>query len=195
MERNMVQRVLFFLGFDDQVLTVKNIARIAVLVALAAILKTYLNLDLGIWRLTFYGIPLIILGIFIGPLAAIIGGLGADFAYIMYKGWFYGINIFTLSAVLWGLIPAMFLFRRRYSVRKLVIVVVFTSTIVFLINTIGLVQFFGDTQLVLLQDGIPGPLFPRIATYLLKLPVQIYFIHHIVSRLSEAFPELELVKE
>lgn len=190
MEESRIKRFMHFLGFDENLMTVRTITRVAVLSAMAIILKTYLNIDLGVWRFTFYGIPLMILGIVVGPMAGILGGLAADFGYIMYKGMMYGINVFTISAVLWGLIPALFLFKKGYSFKKVAMVVVLTSSIVFMINTYGLVHMFGPTNLVLWQDGIPGPLLIRLFTYLIKLPVQIYVLDIVVSRLK-AFMDFE----
>ena len=194
MIKNKIERIQKFLGMNEDVLTVKNITRIALLVAIAIVLKAYLSIETGIWRLTFYEIPLVVLGVFFGPMFAIIGGLATDFAYIMSRGWMYAFNIFTISTIMWALIPAFFFYKRRYTMARLITVVLFTSTLVFILNTIGLVQFFGSTQLVFLKGWVPGPMLPRVVTYLIKLPVQVYLVHVLVSRLVVAFEDLELVK-
>ena len=195
MQRTVWQRVLLFLGISRENMTTKTLIRVAMLTALAILMKSYGSIETGIWRLSFYEIPLIMLGIFFGPIPAFIGGLATDFGYIMSRGWMYGINFFTISTVLWAFVPAMLLFRRKYTATRLVLVVAFTSLLAFSFNTLGLVQFWGTTQLVIIQDGVLGPMFPRIITLLLKLPIQVYLVHVLVTRLHLAFDDLELVKE
>ena len=195
MRKNNMEKVQKFLGMTDDNFTVKSIARISLLVAIAIILKAYLSLETGIWRLTFYDIPLMVLGVFFGPIFAIIGGLATDFVYVISRGWLYGFNIFTISAIMWALIPAIMLYRKKYTMTRLIITVLITSSVVFTLNTIGLVQFFGNSQLVFLEGWIPGPLLPRLVTYLIKLPVQVYLVHVLISRLVVAFEDLQLVKK
>lgn len=195
MEQNVVQRILYFIGFRRENLSTKSLARIALLVAFAALLKSYGSLETGIWRLSFYELPLIVLGIFFGPIPALIGGFATDFAYIMSRGWIYGINFFTLTTVLWAFLPALLLYKRKYTMTRLIFVVVLTSGLGFLFNTLGLVQLFGETQLVVLNGWVPGPMLPRIITALIKLPVQVYAVHVVITRLHMAFGDLELVLE
>lgn len=195
MQRTMLQRILFFLGISRENMTTKTLVRIAMLVSIAILMKSYGSIETGIWRLSFFEIPLIMLGVFFGPIPAFIGGLATDFGYIMSRGWMYGINFFTISTVLWAFIPAMLLFRRKYTIGRLIAVVVLTSLAAFFFNTLGLVQFWGSTQLIVFQDGVLGPMFPRIMTSLLKLPIQVYLVHVLVTRLHLAFDDLNLVVE
>ena len=195
MQKTKMQRVLFFLGISRENMSTKTLVRVAMLTAIAILLKSYGSLETGIWRLSFYEIPLVMLGTFFGPIPAFIGGLSTDFGYIMSRGWMYGINYFTITTVLWAFVPAMLLYKRKYTVTRLVIVVAFTSLLGFTFNTLGLVQFFGTTQLVVFSDGVVGPMLPRIVTALLKLPVQVYIVNVLVTRLHMAFEDLELVTE
>ena len=182
MQKTKFERVMWFLGLSRENMTTKTLVRVAMLVAIAIVMKAF-------------DIPLMMLGTFFGPIPAFIGGLATDFGYIMSRGWMYGINFFTVSTVLWAFVPAMLLFRKKYSLKKLIIVVAFTSMLAFGFNTLGLVQFWGTTQLVVFQGGVIGPMFPRIITALFKLPIQIYLVHVLVTRLHMAFDDLELVTE
>lgn len=188
-------KVRYYLGLTDDLMTVKNIARISLLVAIAIVLKAYLSLETGIWRFTLYDIPLFVLGVFYGPMFAIMGGLATDFTYVMSRGWMYGFNIFTITTVVWALLPALFLFRRKYSRLRLIGVMFITAMIAFILNTIGLEDLFGPTQLIFLEGWIPGPLFPRVITAVLKFPLQVYFVHVLVTRLKSAYEDLILVLE
>ena len=154
----------------------KNIARIAVLVALAAILKTYLNLDLGIWRLTFYGIPLIILGVMVGPIAGIIGGFAVDFMHVMFSPFAFTFNLFTVSAIMWGFIPGIFLFKRNFRVSTLVIIILFTSIVAFSLNTTQLYLWYGSGSVI---GGLPM----RLVTMVVKIPIQVILIKNVLERL------------
>lgn len=195
MQRTVLQRVLLFLGISRESMTTKTLVRVAMLTAIAILMKSYGSIETGIWRLSFYEIPLMMLGIFFGPIPAFIGGLATDFGYIMSRGWLYGINFFTISTVLWAFVPAMLLFKRKYTIGKLIAVIVFTSMLAFTFNTLGLVQFYGSTQLVVFQDGVVGPMFPRIITSVLKFPIQIYLVHVLITRLQLAFDDLVLIRE
>lgn len=195
MQRTIWQRVWLFLGISKESMTTKTLVRVSMLTALAILLKAYGSIETGVWRLSFYELPLMMLGVFFGPIPAFIGGLATDFGYIMSRGWMYGINYFTISTVLWAFVPGMLLFKRKYTWKKLLVVVVITSAFAFFFNTLGLVQFYGATQLVVFQNGVLGPMFPRIVTSILKLPIQIYLVHILITRLHLAFDDLELVTE
>ena len=79
------------------------IASISVLVALTVVLKTLSFMIGDQMRISFYAIPLLIVGIMGGFVPGIIASIAADMIY----GFFfnsYGFNpIYTVSAIFWGL--------------------------------------------------------------------------------------------
>jgi len=168
------------------IFTVKTLNRTAILVSMSIVLKTFLVLDSPEFRLTFYGIPLIILGIMLGPVIGIIGGFVVDWIYVMVSPFAFSFNLFTLSAISWALIPALLLFRRKeLSWKSIAIVVVITSITAFTINTLALYTFY--------QEGIYAMLPLRFVTMLLKLPIQIVVINVLYQRVI--INDLVLIKQ
>lgn len=84
-------------------MSLKMIASISVLVALTVVLKTLSFMIGDQMRISFYAIPLLIVGIMGGFVPGIIASIAADMIY----GFFfnsYGFNpIYTVSAIFWGL--------------------------------------------------------------------------------------------
>ena len=103
MQRTNFERVLLFLGVSTENMTTKTLLRVAMLTAIAILLKSYGSIETGIWRLSFYEIPLIMLGTFFGPIPAFIGGLATDFGYIMSRGWirFWAVSVTSPTGNEW----------------------------------------------------------------------------------------------
>jgi len=157
------------------IFTVQTLNRTAILVAMSAVLKTFLSLESLEFRLTFYGIPLIILGIMMGPVIGIIGGFVVDWIYVIISPFAFTFNLFTLSAISWALIPALLLYRRKdLSWKSIAVVVVITSLTAFTFNSLGLYIFY--------QEGMYAMLPLRFVTLLLKLPIQIAVINILYQR-------------
>jgi ECF transporter S component (folate family) len=162
--------------------SVKNMVRIAVLVAIAIVLKSFLSIETQIFRVTFYDIPLMILGLVAGPIGALAGGFIVDWLHVMYSPFAFSFNLFTVSSMMWGFIPGLFLFRKQISLRTLIIVVVITSIVAFSLNTIQLYIWYGS--------GIYAALPMRIAVLVIKLPIQVSLVRAITQALFQYDQEL-----
>ena len=166
---------VFILQNYKSIFTVKTLNRTAILVSMSVVLKSFLSLDSPEFRLTFYGIPLIILGIMFGPVIGIIGGFIVDWIYVIISPFAFSFNLFTLSAISWALIPALLLFRKKeLSIRGIAIAVILSSLIAFSLNTLQLYIWTGQ--------GIYALLPLRFATMILKLPIQIAVINVLYQR-------------
>ncbi|MEC9484527.1 MAG: folate family ECF transporter S component [Candidatus Izemoplasma sp.] len=154
--------------------TLHILIRIAILVAIATVLKVGFSLTIATYRFTFYDIPLMIVGIMFGPLAGAIGGFTADWINIMVPNLATGFNLFTVSSMLWGIMPGLFLYKKEYSVLKLILVVLMTSTVTFGLNTLQLYIFF--------QEGSYAMFPARVVTLLIKLPLQMLVIDVLYRR-------------
>ncbi|MCF7925560.1 MAG: folate family ECF transporter S component [Candidatus Izimaplasma sp.] len=148
--------------------------RIAVLVAIAIVLKVGLSFTVATYRFTFYDIPLMIIGMMFGPLAGAIGGFTTDWINILMPNLATGFNLFTVSSMLWGIIPGLFLFKRNYSALKLILVVTITSLLTFGLNSLQLY--------VWMQAGMFAMLPVRLVTLLIKLPIQVVLIDILYHR-------------
>ena len=133
------------------------------------LLKSFFSFILSDFRFTFYDIPLMVTGIMFGPIIGGLSGFIVDWFNILVPNLAMGFNLFTLSSVLWGVIPGIFLFgRKELSMTRIVSTVLLTSILCFSINTYQLYLFYGSGGLASLPF--------RIATLIIKLPIQVLIL-------------------
>lgn len=114
-------------------LTIIQITTIPVFIAISSILKVFLSITFPTFRLTFFEIPLILLGMISGPLAGGLGGLITDIFNIIVPGNLAtSFNLFTIESMVWGIIPGIFLFKGVKSFKAKTIYSILTSLAVFL---------------------------------------------------------------
>jgi ECF transporter S component (folate family) len=156
------------------------------MIAMSVVLKSFLSIEGGVFRVTFFDIPLIILGLMLGPLIAIVAGFVVDWIYVLISPFAFSFNLMTLSTISWALIPALFLYKRKnVSLLKISFVVVFTSLIAFMLNTYQLYIWAGV--------GAFGDLPLRLGILLIKLPIQITLVHVLFQRV--VVPDMKMIKE
>ncbi len=88
----------------------KNIQKLAlggVLAALSVVLKLTLEMWITIpgFGFPFYGIPLILAGLYLGPLYGLIVSVVADTTFGIVQGY---LPLYVLSSIAWGVIPSLF---------------------------------------------------------------------------------------
>lgn len=168
-------------------MAVKTLVRIGVMAALGAVLKIYFSPMIGpSLRVNTYGAPLVVMGILYGPLAGAITGYVVDITYSSVLG--YGLipNFFTISTVMWGLIPGLFLYKKtNIQFKRLFLVVLLASFSEVLFNTLG-IKFVMNLPII-------ATLPYRVALALVLVPVQVYIIDIIYDRVVK--PELMLTQK
>jgi len=160
---------------NNALLTTKQLTTVAAMIAMAVLLKSILVIETGTFRFTFYDIPMMIIGIMFGPLVGGAAGVIVDFFHMMFSPFAFTFNVFTLSTVMWAVIPGLILFGNKLTRGKLILTVVIASVIAFSLNTIGIVQYQGLGQML-------GTLPYRIGVLFIKLPIQVYFIEVLYNR-------------
>lgn len=156
--------------------TTKGIAITALLVAMSILLKSFLSIETQIFRISFYEIPLLILGIMVGPIAGFVGGLVTDIVHIIFSPFAFTFNFFTVATISWGFIPGLFFFRKDFSVKTIALVVVFTSIIAFTFNTLGIYSYYG-------MGGVMGGIVARLIVFVVKIPIDIFIVKSVVQSL------------
>jgi len=142
------------------------------LAAMAFVLKLYLSFTTFDLRITFYEIPLIIGSIFLGPTLGGLIGLASDFAYITLAGFPFSF-ILAFSAVLWGLLPGLFI--KTVTLKRLIPVIIGVSLLTFGLNSYQLYLWAGSGM---------WALFPlRLLIVILKWPIQIVILTALNERL------------
>lgn len=164
----------------------RTLNRAAMLIAMSVVLKAFLSIEGGFFRFTLFSIPLIILGILLGPTIGIIAGFIVDWIYVLISPFAFSFNLMTLSTIAWALIPALFLFRKKnLSVYQIAAVVIFTSLIAFSLNTWQLYIWTGSGAFA----NVPLRLGIMAATLVIQIPV----IHVIYQRVLVY--EFKLIKQ
>ena len=148
----------------------------AISVVIGIFCKNYLNFAMGLFRITFENMPIIMTGIIYGPIVGGIVGAASDLVSYLFSAQVYPPNlVVTFGAMLIGVVSGIV---SRFIVRKKgtfqIIVSGFAAHVVgsMLIKTIGLYQFYG--MLVLW----------RIPLYLLIAPIEILVICVLLKRRS-----------
>lgn len=156
-------------------LSTRGMTTVAMLVAMAILLKSILVFETGSFRFTFYEIPMVFIGSIFGPVIGGLMGFVVDFFHILFSPIAFSFNVFTLSNMLWGIIPGILLFKKEYSRTWVIVTFVVTGIMTFGLNTIGIVQFQGEGAMI---ASLPY----RIAVFFIKIPIQVYFYETIYQR-------------
>lgn len=167
--------------------TVLKICVSGILAAVAFVLNNYLAIDLFEMKLTLYALPLMICGMFFGPVTGLLCGFVTGFLCQLFSK--YGL---TVTAPLWMFAPmawgslsglAMKLFRNDYKLWKVVVSVVVVSLIVVGINSFAMIidglVFEYPTEFVLTKLGF------RIATALVNSVIYTALLYLILNRLKK----------
>lgn len=157
--------------------------------AMFASLSVILNLVFDIWLnlntfgFPFYGIPLILAGIFLGPKYAVIIGIVADTVFGTIKGYY---PWFVFSTIAWSVIPALLKANKNKIYWTFAILLTYLSAT--LLNTIAILLNFSRTAAFAsfwLRVGliVPFGIIISIISY------------HLYERLKESLPKEIIIKE
>ncbi len=168
----------------------KNLVQAGFLVAISIVMTRFLYFFIPIAglptiRISFGEIPLMISGLLFGPVLGGISGLAADVIGITVnsQGAFH--PGFTLSSVLWGVIPGIFGMYFKFKAKntnpftgqRIFLTVLVSIVIISLgLNTIWLSRLFGKGFMVL----FPG----RVIAALLNIPLQSFIINLLIKQLK-----------
>ena len=128
----------------------KKIAFAAMLVAMSVIIgifcKNFMNFGLGLFRITFENLPIILAGIYLGPIVGGFVGVATDLISYLLSSQIYPPNlVVTIGAALIGITAGVipYIFKKRgYS--QIVLSATLSHVIgSMIIKSIGLYQFYG----------------------------------------------------
>ena len=140
----------------------------AMSVVIGMFCKSFLNFGGGLWRVTFENLPIILAGIFLGPLTGGMVGVVSDLTSYLLSPQIYPPNlVVTLGAFAVGVISgfmAKFAVRQRGSKQIALSAAVAHVIGSMIIKPIGLFQFYGWAVLV------------RIPLYLVIAPLEILLL-------------------
>lgn len=152
----------------SSIFTTRTLNRAAMLIAMSVVLKAFLSIEGGFFRFTLFSIPLILLGILLGPYIGIIAGFIVDWIYVLISPFAFTFNFMTLSTIAWALIPALFFYRKKdLSLIQISSLVIITSLIAFSLNTYQLYIWGGSGAFA----NVPLRLAIMIATWFIQIPV------------------------
>ena len=168
----------------------RTLVKAAFLAAISIVLTRFLYFFIPLagfpaLRISFGEVPIMMSGLIFGPVVGGITGVASDLIGVLVnsQGAFH--PGFTLSALLWGLIPGLFayLFKKSdsyekiYSFKHIFIAVLVSFIVVSLaLNTLWLSSMFGKGFLVLL----PG----RVVAAIVNIPLQSIIITSLLRYLK-----------
>jgi len=155
-------------------LSTRSITRLALLVSMSIILKSFMSLETGVFRFSFFDIPLMSLGMMFDPFSAIIAGFIVDFVHVLISPFAFTFNLMTVSTIMWALIPSLVLYRKTVTLPKIIVVVIFTSLLAFSLNSLQLYLWVGE--------GMFAQVPLRLITAILKMPLQVMALHVLYHR-------------
>ena len=167
---------------------IRRMTLVAMLTALASVIKILFQLtSTPGFRITFYELPLIIVGGLFGPMMGGIAGFITDIVYLMTYG--YDINLMTVSTMMWGVLSGFIIFKSNWSTKRVILLIVVASILEFFINGVQLLIWaYRDSWNQAFLSILPQqPL--RILILILKWPIQIVFIKIIYDRVVETFKQ------
>ncbi len=157
------------------IFTTRSLIRVAFFISMSFLLKSFFVFTLPTYRFSFYDIPLMIIGIMYGPIIGGFSGLIVDWFNILVPNNATGFNLFTISTMMWGIVPGILLFgRKELSMIRIILTVLLTSIICFSLNSYQLYLFMGS--------GMIADLPLRIATLIIKLPIQVIILDILFKR-------------
>ena len=146
-------------------LTVKKIAILAILMSLGIVFK-FFSIGNGEFRISIWDIPLFIAGMISGPIYGAIAALGADLIYGLCFSSFPFSFLMMLTTVIWGFSGGLLynIKIKKNTCIMLFIIVLITSILATMINSIYLTMMFGfESMLVKLPM--------RILVLIVKWPI------------------------
>lgn len=168
-------------------ISVQTMVKAGFLVAISIVMTRFVFImvplaGVGALRISFGYIPLMLSGIMFGPLVGGLTGLAADFIGFLINPQGPYHPGFTLSSILWGVIPGLVFLRFRgkknydkiYSYKNILVAVFLVSIIVSLgLDTYWLSRLYGKGFIILLPTRILAavisiPLYTIILRYLMK---------------------------
>jgi ECF transporter S component (folate family) len=152
----------------------RNIILAGLLASMSIVLKIFLSFTTYELRITFYEIPLFIGGIILGPFLAGIAGFAVDWTYVMVHPFAFTFNLFTLSAMLWGIVPGLVFLKRKVTMSKIAFTIIGLSLLTFILNSVQLYIFSGP--------GMFAQVPARLLIMGLKWPIQIPVIYIIYEK-------------
>lgn len=166
-------------------LNVETLVKVAILSALSIILTRFLSIYITPQaRIGFGSIPLILSGMFFGPVAAIFAGITSDFIGVLINAGGTPHLGFTFTSVLNALLPAIICFviyrpdYREKTNTKIILSVISVYFIAhLLLNTLWLSQLFGTPYLVLFSA--------RLLKIIIEAILSIILLKILISRFGK----------
>lgn len=155
-------------------------------VAISIVINIFFKQILGMrnFGVPFYAIPLVYGSIILGPIYGIIMGLVSDWVgFVIAPSGDFSL-LFSLSSMVWGFVPGLFLYK-KYNRVKLFVLVAITHVLATLANTIGLLFLLPvETALATLPY--------RIVLIPINVVIMGHSIHQLVIKLSTLAGEITL---
>lgn len=144
----------------------RTLVFVALMVAAQIVLERIISIDIGFARVTVGKVPVVLTGLWFGPVAGAVCGLVADVVGCFIAG--YAVNpVITLAAMLWGVIPALMLPMMKGSRTRKMAVMCASLAITSVLSTL----FLTTLGLVFIGYHFDAIIVPRLIQWAVLTPV------------------------
>lgn len=121
---------------------IKKLVLASSLVAISIVIDIFFKqvLSFNNFGVPFYAIPIVFGSVILGPVYGLVMGYVSDLVgFVAFPNGVYAF-VFALSAMVWGFVPGLFLYK-RFDKTRLVFAIIVAHLLATIANTIGLLTF------------------------------------------------------
>jgi len=156
---------------------IRRIVFASLFAAMASILKIFSLQISNNFRISFFPIPIILAGYYLGPLYGLLVGFITDTTYIVYSPYASFYSIYTISTLIWG-ISGYFIKLSKTKILMLFVILAITSLIETSINTLAMFVESGDFLTSI--ANLPN----RLIVQFVRLPLISILTYEIISKFT-----------
>lgn len=176
-----------------RILDTRTLVFLAFLAALQIVLSKFVSIDVGFCRITISNAPIVLAGLWFGPVAGGLCGMLADMLGCLLKG--YAVNpLITLSTMTWGVIPALMCpLMKGSKVHKTIIlclsIALTTVCGTLVLTTAGLIwmngySLYGILPSRVIQWAVMTPVYCVVVSILYFSPLTVFVRNGIERRMA-----------
>ncbi|MDD3999715.1 MAG: folate family ECF transporter S component [Bacilli bacterium] len=155
---------------------VQKLTLAALFVAVGAFLKIYSIQVTDSMRISFFAIPIMLAGFYLGPVYGLLTGFAVDTVYFMISPYASFWSLYTISTVVWGLTGALIKkAHQRFGLFSFIFFIIITSIFETGFNTMANYLYGLDIWLTLVS---------RIITMLVRVPFLVFLMNLLVNKLK-----------
>jgi ECF transporter S component (folate family) len=155
---------------------VQKLTLAALFVAIGSFLKIYSIQVTDSMRFSFFAIPILLAGFYLGPGYGLLTGFAVDTVYFMISPYASFWSLYTITTVIWGF--SGYLIKKlhnRYGIFAFIFIILFTSVFETGFNTYANYFYGFDIWVTLVS---------RIISMFVRIPLMVFIMNLLVNKLK-----------